>query len=183
MARRYVGVPTVGRPMQVFEKILLIVKRHKLTRLIPVVKFEKKARGQFYVFLAVEGAEGTHLPERVVTVLQDAGLRGTRYWPLEPDEVKPMTGQAELETHSLNALVYKSLWSNDAGDPFDLSEATVSEGHTADSELRRFLKKNLLIQDVGAGLIKMSYLGNAGWRSNRFSTACIAAFPSEMPFW
>jgi hypothetical protein len=28
-----------------------------------------------------------------------------------------------------------------------------------------------------------SYLGNSGWRSNRFSTACIAAFPSEMPFW
>ena len=49
--------------------------------------------------------------------------------------------------------------------------------------LRRFLKKNILIQEVGAGLIKMSYLGNAGWRSNRFSTACIAAFPSAMPFW
>ena len=48
---------------------------------------------------------------------------------------------------------------------------------------RRFLKKNFLIQDVGAGLIKMSYLGNAGWRFNRFSTACIAAFPSEIPFW
>ena len=49
--------------------------------------------------------------------------------------------------------------------------------------LRRFLKKNFLIQDVGVGLIKMSYLGNAGWRFNRFSTACIAAFPSEIPFW
>ncbi len=49
--------------------------------------------------------------------------------------------------------------------------------------LRRFLKKNLLLQDVGAGLITMSYLGNAGWRSNRFSTACIAAFPSARPFW
>jgi hypothetical protein len=49
--------------------------------------------------------------------------------------------------------------------------------------LRRFLKKNLLMQGVGAGLIKISYLGNAGWRSKRFSTACIAAFPSAMPFW
>ena len=49
--------------------------------------------------------------------------------------------------------------------------------------LRRFLKKNILIQEVGAGLIKMSYLGKAGWRSNRFSTPCIAAFPSAMPFW
>src|SRR5215470_13324684 len=49
--------------------------------------------------------------------------------------------------------------------------------------LRRFLKKNVLIQDVGAGLITMSYLGNAGWRSKRASTACIAALPSVMPFW
>ena len=49
--------------------------------------------------------------------------------------------------------------------------------------IRRFLKKNFLIQDVGTGLIKMSYLGNAGWRFNRFSTACIATFPSEIPFW
>ena len=49
--------------------------------------------------------------------------------------------------------------------------------------LRGFLKKNFLIQDVSIGLSKMSYLGNTGWRSNRASTACIAAFPSAMPFW
>ena len=30
----------------------------------------------------------------------------------------------ELETHSFNALAYKSLWFNDAGDPFDLSETS-----------------------------------------------------------
>jgi hypothetical protein len=48
--------------------------------------------------------------------------------------------------------------------------------------LRRFLKKNILIQDVGAGLIKMSYLGQCGSRFNRAATACIAAFPSAMPF-
>jgi len=47
--------------------------------------------------------------------------------------------------------------------------------------LRRFPRKNFLIQVVGAGLIKMSYLGNFGSRFNRASTACIAAFPSEMP--
>src|SRR5712691_1797040 len=49
--------------------------------------------------------------------------------------------------------------------------------------LRRFLKKNLPFQGVGAGLMKISYLGNAGWRSNRASTACIAVFPSTRPFW
>src|SRR4030095_5129001 len=48
---------------------------------------------------------------------------------------------------------------------------------------RRFLKKNFLIQEVGAGLIKMSYLGNSGWRSRRFSTARIARLLSVTPFW
>jgi Tn3 transposase DDE domain len=56
-------------------------------------------------------------------------------------------------------------------------------GKIPKSDFRRFLKKNFLIQDVGTGLIKMSYLGNAGCRSNRASTACIAALPSVMPFW
>src|SRR5207253_5276982 len=51
------------------------------------------------------------------------------------------------------------------------------------SRLRRFLQKNVLIQDVGVGLITMSYLGKFGSRFNRASTACIAALPSETPFW
>src|SRR5712691_3478485 len=58
-----------------------------------------------------------------------------------------------------------------------------TDKHRALDDFRRFLKKNLPFQGVGAGLIKISYLGNAGWRSNRASTACIAAFPSTMPFW
>src|SRR6266568_7534336 len=48
-------------------------------------------------------------------------------------------------------------------------------------ELRRFPVKKLPFQDGDAGSIKMSYLGNAGSRFKRASTACIAAFPSEMP--
>src|SRR5713101_3573096 len=47
--------------------------------------------------------------------------------------------------------------------------------------LRRFPGKSLPLQDGDAGSIKMSYLGNAGSRFNRASTACIPAFPSEMP--
>ena len=41
--------------------------------------------------------------------------------------------------------------------------------------LGRFPAKNLPLQDVDAGSIKMSYLGNSGSRFNRASTACIAA--------
>jgi hypothetical protein len=54
--------------------------------------------------------------------------------------------------------------------------------HFGEVRFRRFPRKNFLIQVVGAGLIKMSYLGHVGARFNRASTACIAAFPSEMPW-
>ena len=135
MERRYVGVLAVGRLSQVFDKIHRIVKAQKLTRVIPCVKFEKKARGQFYVFLAVEDSTETHLPSAVATVLQFAGLTGWHYWPLTPAEIQSMTAGAELETHSLNALKYNSLWSNDVGDPFDLSDASSHQENIDDSSL------------------------------------------------
>ena len=46
-----------------------------------------------------------------------------------------MTTSTELETHSLNALTYRSLWTNDAGDPFDLSEALADADYIDDSSL------------------------------------------------
>ena len=143
MARKYVGVSAVGNPKEVFERIRRIVQMQKQTRMIPAVKFERKPRGLFYVFLAVEGSTENHLPDAVATVLEFAGLAGTSYWPLEPSEVKPMTGGAELETHSLNALKYTSLWSNDVGDPFDLSDARAHGEDIEDSSLGE--RYNLLV--------------------------------------
>ena len=135
MERRYVGVRTVGNPTQIFNRIRQVVQNQSLTRMIPAVKFERKPRGEFYVFLAVEDTEGTYLPDDVVTVLQYAGLKSQHFWPIAPDEVKPMTSSPELETHSLNALTYKPLWFNDPGDPFDLSGTSSDERDTGDPSL------------------------------------------------
>ena len=121
MERRYIAVNAVGKPMVIFDKIRQIVQILELTRTIPAVKFEKKAKKQFYVFLAVEGTAGLQLPDDVLTVLQHANLKGKPLWPIEPAGVKAMAGSGELETYSLNAIPYMSLWANDAGDPFDLS--------------------------------------------------------------
>ncbi|NMQ20408.1 hypothetical protein E4P82_15115 [Candidatus Competibacter phosphatis] len=33
-----------------------------------------------------------------------------------------------------------------------------------------------------AGRIRISHLGNSGWRSNRASTACMASLEREIPF-
>lgn len=135
MARRYVAVRTVGKPTQVFDRVSKAVRAENLTRMIPAVKFERKPRGQFYVFLAVEGTEATQIPDDVRAVLQQAGLRGVPLGPIEPAAIKSMTGPTELETHSLNALTYKSLWADDPGDPFDLSSTPSDEKDPSDPSL------------------------------------------------
>ena len=124
MERRYVAVRTVGKPTQILDRIRRVVQEQKLTRTIPVVKFERRPHGEFYVFLAVEGTGEMHLPDRVQTVLMLSRLTGQPFWPLPSDAIKSMVSRAEVETYSLNALTYMSLWSNDAGDPFDLSGAS-----------------------------------------------------------
>ena len=137
MPRQYVAVSTAGNPMEIFERIRRVIQLQKQTQMIPVVKFERKlqrgSRGQFYVLLAVENKEGMTLPDEVATILEYAGLRGQPLWPIDPASVKPMTGGAELETHSLNALKYEPLWPNDMGDPFDLSDAPSHEEDVDDS--------------------------------------------------
>ncbi len=132
MARQYFAVNEVGNPTQIFYRIRQVVQNLELTRTIPVVKFEKKPRGQFYVFLAVEELDETHLLD---SVLQRAGLKGKPLGPIEPDAIKSMTSATELETHSLNALAYKSLWANDPGDPFDLSAALSEKRDIGDPSL------------------------------------------------
>ena len=133
--RRYVGVQTVGRTVPVLERIRQVVRSFNLTHAIPIIKVEKKARGQFYIFLAIEGVEGDRLPDSIVQVLRSAGLTGRQFWPLRLSEIKSMVNTAEVETYGFSALLYKSLWERDIGDPYDLSDDMASETETADPYL------------------------------------------------
>lgn len=132
MAMRYVAVNTYGNPTEICNRICQVVRGLELTRTIPVIKFEKKPRGQFYVFLAIEDTETVQPLDDVRAVLQHARLTGKPLPPVEPGEIKSMTSSPELETHSLNALTYKSLWFNDPSDPFDLSDTFSDERDTGD---------------------------------------------------
>ena len=62
----------------------------------------------------------------------------------------------------MNSCVHRLRWYGSGVSPrtLTLSAQPTSKRHM----LRRFLKKNVLIQDVGAGLIQMSYLGKFGSR-------------------
>ena len=123
MARQYIAVRTVGNPLYILDRIRQAVQSENLTRVIPAVKFEKRSRGEFYYFLGMEGQRIDFL-DLVRTIFEQWDLPGNIIPALlTPDEIKSMVSQTELETHSLNALTYKSLWPSDFNDPFDLSDA------------------------------------------------------------
>ena len=125
--RRYIPVHTRRySPAYIFDRISQAVQAENLTKAIPAVKFEKGAKGEFYYFFALEGQQLDFL-DVVQTIFAQWGVPGTIIRELlEPEAIKSMAS-GELETHSLNAIPYTSLWSNDAGDPFDLSETTFKE--------------------------------------------------------
>ena len=124
MERRYIPIRAFGRPMQVFEHIRRILQAEKLTRAIPAVKFEKGAHKEFFFFLTVQGQETTDFLHQLQTIFTRWNLKGNIFYEFcSYDDIKSMVSRGEIETHSLNALKYTSLWSNDTSDPFDLSDA------------------------------------------------------------
>lgn len=135
MERKYIAVRTVGNPEYVLDRIRQAVQSENRTRIIPAVKFERRARGEFYFFLAMEG-QGVDFLDLVRTIFAQWNLPGNIIPALlTPDEIKSMVSQTELETHSLNALTYKSLWSSDFSDPFDLSDVSFNTENTDDTLL------------------------------------------------
>lgn len=124
MERRYIPIRAFGRPIQVFEHIRRILQAEKLTRAIPAVKFEKGAHKEFFIFLTVQGQETTNFLHQLQTIFTRWNLKGNIFYEFcSYDDIKSMVSRGEIETHSLNALKYTSSWSNDTGDPFDLSDA------------------------------------------------------------
>lgn len=109
--RRYVAVRTVGNPEQILNKIKNAILRLELANTIPVIKIEKNASREFYVFLAVDGYNSDVLPEMTNRVFSIAGIKGEKLWPLSINEIKKMTSSMNLDVHSFSSLKYRSLWS------------------------------------------------------------------------
>lgn len=136
MERRYVPVRAFGDPMQVFERIRQALQAEKLTRVIPAVKFERGARREFFVFLTVQGTDDVNFLSQVQTIFTQWNLKGNIIPSfLSYDDIKSMVGRSDFETHGLNTLAYTSLWSNDFGDPFDLSDAFSNVETASDTSL------------------------------------------------
>jgi hypothetical protein len=143
MERRYIGVQTVGQPRRTLETISRVVRNHNLASTIPVIKVEKRARGQFYVFIAVEGLQTTDIPQSVITVFREAGLRGRLTPPLELSQISFMVSGSEIETEGVGSLAYKSRWIDELEDPFDLFTEDATDVKEEDMEIGNRYEKLL----------------------------------------
>ena len=123
MERKYFYARTVGTPEATLQKITTTVVDATLASEIPLVKLERRARGEFYVFLGVDSGESTGIPGGLGKTLQDLGLRFEEDFPLRPDEIKSMVQRQDIEIHGFNALQYRQREYEDPGDPFDQSDA------------------------------------------------------------
>lgn len=111
--RQYLAVRTVGRPEEILHKVKHSIQRLKLARSVPIIKIEKMASREFYIFLAIEDCEGDFLPKQIKDAIQIAGVRGEKLWPISINQIKKMTASMEIDTHSFHSLKYSSLWQNE----------------------------------------------------------------------
>ena len=123
MERKYFYARTVGTPESTLYRITTAVVDAALASQIPLVKLERRARGEFYVFLGVDSDESTGIPGGLGKTLQNLGLRFEEDFPLRPDEIQSMVQRQDIEIHGLNALQYRQMEYEDPGDPFDQSDA------------------------------------------------------------
>lgn len=119
MERKYFHARTVGSPETVLQKITMSVNEAGLAAEIPLVKLERRARGEFYVFLGVDSEEPYGIPGGLGKSLQNLGLRFDENWSLCPEEIKTMVQRQDIEIHGFSFLRYRSNEYSDPGDPFD----------------------------------------------------------------
>ena len=122
MERKYFYARTVGTPESVLQRITTTVVAAGLASEIPLVKLERRARGEFYVFLCVESGETSGIPGGLGKSLQELGLRFDENVPLPPDQIKTMVQSQDIEIHGFSALRYRQKEYVDPGDPGDQPE-------------------------------------------------------------
>lgn len=95
MARWYAGFQCFGRPEQIAETVEQTVINNQLASFVPIIRFEKGARGkkEFYLFLAIEGDEPGRFPPELDPLLSLSVFRGKAREHFAPSEIASMAGQ------------------------------------------------------------------------------------------
>ncbi len=123
MERKYFFASTVGRPQDVLQRIIAVVVNSNTASQIPLVKLERNARRQFYVFLGVDSDETSRIPGGLGQTFRLLGITFNEDSPLKPDQIRSMVQRQDIEIHGFNSLRYRSQTYEDPGDPFEQSDA------------------------------------------------------------
>src|SRR5262245_35239604 len=99
MALRYYPFRSVGQPQSVLERIRGVIKKERLGTSLSVLKIEKKARREFYLFIGAD-QEDTKVAEALRTVGRLAGLTPFSSDGLSIDQISGMTSGKEIQTNS-----------------------------------------------------------------------------------
>lgn len=160
MARQFFSVQAVGTPNDVLHSIRLKVRALGCGHIVPVVYFEKKARGgQFYVFLGVEGSASGKAPDEVNVLCErvryqkgvtSGGFVGQLLGPCSFEQIRNSLDPQEFDTSGSDRIPYRPRWVQDPGDLIDLLD--VGGAATADPErTARFDHLLTWLSSVGEG--------------------------------
>lgn len=108
MPRWYAACPRVGRPDTVAQQVATMVRQHDLGRVLPLLRFERRARGQFYLFLGIESESPGRLPPELEVLHQYPILRGLLrrggdddVLPFTLDEIQKMvSGEVSVQDYA-----------------------------------------------------------------------------------
>ena len=99
---------------------------------IPLVKLEREAGREFYVFLGVDCDDSYRIPGGMTENFKRIGLRFEGH-ALRPDEIASMVQRQNIEMHSFNSLQYRMWEHDDPGNPFEQSDDRKPEESLAES--------------------------------------------------
>ena len=122
MERTYFYARAVGNPHFVLQDIVTAVENAGLAAQIPLVKIERKARREFYIFLGVDDEDNLRIPGGLGQTLKLNGIWFDEDHPLKPADIKSMVQRQNIEIHGFKVLQYRRRIYEDPGDPFEQSD-------------------------------------------------------------
>jgi len=165
MPRWYKAYRCVGKPDAIVQDVGRLVERNDLGQYLPVMRLERKARGEFYLFLGIESDVEGNLPDKLQEISAILDLRGTPgegYYTI--DQIKTMvTSELRVEDYA-RRIKYLHAVALPPDDPFaaiDLEQHELSSMPT--SQLLQSSRYTEL-------LLWLSATGNGSWES--FRNAC-----------
>ena len=120
--RWYAGFSCRGKPHEVLALITRKVQEFNLSHLVPLVRVEKKAKGQFYVFVAIESELPGQFPPAFKQYLHPlpcfnyVAVKGVSSFTYE--QIKPMVGSAHKVEDYTNPIPYLEPQPRRQVDPF-----------------------------------------------------------------